>query len=132
MFPLSSLLWPILCSYETNAIGSAVDTGPDIPWLRIVLAFLFCIGIAVAAIAFMRVRNGLPTMPKALRERLIQNPDYTDLRSDRLEVVQRVGIMPSGQLLVVRRGTRNYVLYLTAHGSSEIDRFEDAADEAAL
>ena len=100
--------------------------GPNIPWLRIVLVFVLCIALAVGAIGFLRVRNGLPLLPDELRMRVVQSGERSATISDeRIQIVQRLSVTPSSQLVVLKRGRQNYLLHLTHTGATEIDRYSD-------
>lgn len=121
-----------LALVAARAAPLASGTAPSIPWARIVLAFLFCILVALAAIAFIRKRNGMPVLPADLVHRLGQGQVVAPAAAGRLQIVQRLGVTPTSQLVVLKRGRQNYLLHLTNTGATEIDRYLDdnEADEA--
>lgn len=108
--------------------GLASGTDPAVPVGRIVLAFMFCIVLAIAAIGFIRVRNGMPLLPNGIRWRIGKTLSYAAPSPEKLQIVQRLSVTPNSQLVVLKRGRQNYLLHLTNHGATEIDRFADDQD----
>lgn len=123
----------LLAMQAADAAPLATGSAPSIPWIRLILAFLFCIVIAVLAVAFIRKRNGLPLLPEHLQARLNQGATDQSSQQDRIQITQRLSVTPTSQLVVLRRGEQNYLLHLTNTGATEIDRFRDGeeADVAA-
>lgn len=123
---MSSFL--LLSATAADAAPIAMGEGSNVPWIRIIIALAFCLALAVAAIGVIRLRNGFPALPRGMSERFGM---ATDGRSAdvRLQVTQRLSIAPASHLVMLRRGKQNYLLYLTSHGATVIDRFRDG-DEA--
>lgn len=107
----------------------AYGADPAIPWGRIVLAFLLCLALALGAIAVIRARHGLAVVPPELARRLSHGTAAPVAEAERIAIVQRLAVTPTSQLVVLRRGSRSYLLHLTAQGATEIDRFDDSAAE---
>ena len=106
-------------------------SSPDIPWLRLILAFLFCVGLAVVAIMAIRARAGMPILPKGL-DRLTRGMLESEvLPEKRITIVQRLPVAPGSQLIVLKRGRQRYLLHLTASSATEIDRFTDEPEADA-
>lgn len=119
------MLFEFLAASAGEAAPIAYGTDPSIPWGRLILAFAFSIAVAIAAIAFIRMRNGLPVIPDQFRK-----PWHTAgtgkpvERGERMAIVERLTVTPTSQIVVLRRGRQNYLLHLSANGATEIDRFE--------
>lgn len=49
----------------TQLASTAVVSGGsiDVPWVRIVIVFMLCVGLAFAAVGFVRLRYGMPFIP---------------------------------------------------------------------
>ncbi len=110
-----------------STFAIAQGAAPDIPWLRILGAFAFCITLAVAAIVFLRWRQGLPVMPNGTLSRT-----GTGSRSvaahDQLAIIQRLGLGPGSQFIVLERGEQCYLLHVSQQGVTEIDRYLTSPD----
>ena len=120
MFPFA------LLTAAAGAEPIAYADGPGIPWLRIVLAFALCIALAIGAIGFIRVKNGMPLIPDEMRSRTGASGEVASPGNDeRIRIAQRLSVTPQSQLVVVTRGRQNYLLHLTNNGATEIDRFHD-------
>ena len=97
------------------ALGGAAS--PGIPWLRIVFAFAFCIGVAFAAIWLLRLyREGRIAKPaagwfRARRER-------TQLK---IEVVETRRISAHADVCLLHWQGRSYLLLVGPSGVSLID-----------
>ncbi|GAA4044792.1 hypothetical protein [Parerythrobacter jejuensis] len=115
----------LLAAVAADTAPLATGTGPSIPWGRIILAFVFCILLAVAAIGFIRVKNGMSLIPDTMAARMSASGEVTAPPAGKMQIVQRLSVTPASQLVIVRRGTQNYMLHLTNHGATEIDRFGD-------
>lgn len=120
-----------LTAAAADSAPLATGTAPYIPWARIILALLFCIALAVGAIGFIRVKNGMSLVPDGIAARLHKQGEAPPLASDKMQVTQRLSVTPSSQLVIVKRGKQNYMLHLTNQGATEIDRFRDEEEEAA-
>lgn len=119
----------LLTSAAADAAPFAYDEGPSIPWGRLILAFLFSIAVALGAILFIRVRNGLPAWPDKLQRPWRTEGEAAGKTGEKLAIVERLNVTPSSQIVVLRRGRQNYLLHLSASGATEIDRFETADAE---
>ena len=95
--------------------------GPAVPWARIVLAFLLSIGVAVAAIAFMRWRAGQggPNLPWLQIRR-----GAADAQRE-LELVERLVLSATTQLVVVRWRERKLLILVSPTGAEVLS--EDGA-----
>lgn len=89
--------------------------GPVIPWLRIVLAFLFCIALAVAAVLWLRKRQGLPPLLAGL---IATAPDGPD----RLGIEERLRVSATSQILVLRWDGARYLVHVSGAGAQLLDR----------
>ena len=123
-------IFATLATAVGDAAPLATGTAPAIPWGRLVLAFAFCIVIALGAIAFIRKRNNMPLLSDDTLRRLGMGGGAGTMPHDRLQITQRLSVTPNSQLVVLKRGSQNYLLHLTNTGATEIDRFTD--DEAAF
>lgn len=111
------------------AAGTALAQapGPSVPWARIAVAFLFCIGLAVCAIAALRWRLGhrgnldlgraFPLLRGAKR------------RPRELELVERLSLSPTTHLAVVRHGERKLLILTSSTGATLLGGPEALADE---
>lgn len=107
------------------AAGTALSygAGPSVPWARIVLAFLLCIGLAAAAIAFMRWRTG----------RGVSGPVWLQMtrgakhRQRELEMVERLALSPTTQLVVVRWGGKKLLILSSSSGAQVLSEENDGA-----
>lgn len=123
---MSSLLF--LSATAADAVPIAMGEGPNIPWVRIMIALAFCLALAVAAIGVIRLKNGFPVLPRGMSVRFGVTTDDHNAGA-RFEITQRLSIAPASHLVMLKRGKLNYLLYLTSHGATVIDRFRDG-DEA--
>ncbi len=114
---------------NTNLGTLAQGDAPDIPWVRIVLMFALCIGLAIAAIGFVRLRHGLPFLPNRLGASSRQFPSANN-QEDGLAVAQRLSAGPSGQFIILARGNQRYLLHVSPQGVTEIDRYLNPQTEA--
>ncbi|MGQ7829954.1 flagellar biosynthetic protein FliO [Altererythrobacter sp. Z27] len=116
----------VLIAAGVQGTSLAQGSTPDIPWLRIVLALGFCLTVAASSIWLLRARHGMSMLPERFKRWTgainIEDP----LGVDRLRLLQRLPISPGSQLVLVRLGTRTYLLHLTASNVTEIDRFTDS------
>jgi hypothetical protein len=102
-------------------IGSQAG-GVAIPWLRIVLAFLFCIAVAAGAIAVLRIKQGQWTMP-VWRRGLAARFSIDRASKPRLRVVGRLALAPGHQAVLLRCDDKCHLIHLGPQGSSVIDTF---------
>ena len=107
------------------AAGSALSygAGPSVPWARIVLAFLLCAGLAVGAIAFLRWRTGQGG-PGPLWSRLGRVAGSPDRE---LQLVERLALSATTQLVVVRWGTRKLLILASPAGAHVLSEEGDGA-----
>lgn len=91
---------------------------PQIPWARIVLAFFFCVGVAVAAIALLRWRGGENPLPALLRrEATGGKPEF--------EIIERTRVAPGAQLCMLACRSRRYLIYIGPNDAVLLDRFTE-------
>lgn len=106
-----------LTTLAAAAVPFAASGGPEIPWARIILAFFFCIGVAVAAIAFIRARNGgheIRFLLKGLGAKMATEPDA-------LALVSRLRVGPGHQVCLIRCKNREYLLHIGPQSALLID-----------
>jgi hypothetical protein len=111
------------------AAGAALSygEGPSVPWARIVLAFLLCAGLAVAAIAFLRWRTGRGA-PSPFWLQMMRGAGEGERE---LELVERLSLSPTTQLVVVRWGGRKLLILASPSGAQLLgDRPGAAPGEA--
>lgn len=115
-----------LLALLTAAAPLAIARAPDlsIPWARIVLGLLFCFGLAVVAVLLIRQRQGLPSSLSDLRQALVAgtNSEANAL----LQIEQRMRVTPTNQFVILRCGTRRYLVHLGPQGAQMLDRLDDA------
>ena len=103
-----------------SSAGYATGGELEVPLGRIAIALLFCLALAILAIGLIRRRNGLSQAPGLLAERLGLQAG-TSGGHEKLRIVQRLPVMPSGQIVQLEYAGRSYLLYLTSHGATIID-----------
>lgn len=112
---------PQIASLAAAAAPLATGSGPEIPWSRIILAFFFCIGLAVAAITFIRARGGgndMRSLLKGLGAKMTGEPDE-------LTLVSRLRIGPGHQVCVIRCKHREYLLHIGPQSALLIDELSE-------
>jgi len=112
------------------AAGSALSygEGPSVPWARIVLAFLLCAGLAIAAIAFLRRR----TKQGGPGPFWMQLARGTGDEQRELRLVERLALSPTTQLAVVRWGARKLLILSSPAGAQLLsEESDDSATETA-
>ena len=97
------------------AAGTALSygEGPSVPWARIVLAFLLCAGLAVAAIAFLRWRTGQAGASPIW----LQMTGGASACERELELLERLALSPTTHLAVVRWGERKLLILASPAGA---------------
>ena len=95
------------------AAAMAYGEGPTIPWGRIALALLFCLGLAAAAIAFLNLRTG----QAGPRTRWLPAGLSGAAAQRELELLERLPLTPTSQLLLVRCGGERLLLLSSAAGA---------------
>lgn len=105
---LVALPAPVLAQTATLAGGS----GPDIPWLRIILSLLFCLVLAAGAVLALRHYHAQGSGGSGgLLARLRAGP--AGLTKPRLAILEARRIGPAGQLCLVTFGGRELLLGVT-------------------
>ena len=107
----------------------AQGAAPDVPWMRIVLVLVLCLGLATATIGFVRLRHGMPFLPDRLTNPIAQR-NASRISTRQLEIVERLPAGPTSQFVLLARGKQRYLLHLSQNGATEIDRFSEEPDEA--
>ncbi|HZF46237.1 MAG TPA: hypothetical protein VEZ26_07875 [Sphingomonadaceae bacterium] len=94
--------------------GLTGGSSPDIPWLRLLLAFAFCIAVAFGAVLLLKrhQRGGGPIMPSALFERRGQ------ASARRISVIETRRASPSADLCLVECDGGTWLLALTQAGTT--------------
>jgi len=102
-------LFAVNCAAQAQAQTLGTATDAEISIWRIVLSFLLCVLVAVAAALFMRARMGglLPSLP------------FSIARPRRLKVVESVRLSATSSLSIVDCDGRE-MLFLVAGGESKI------------
>lgn len=103
----------------------AVTHAPDlsIPWARIVLGLLFCLGLVVVAVLLIRQRQGLPNRLADWRSAL--SATSIGAGNEVLQIEQRLRITPASQLIILRCAERRYLVHLGPEGAQMLDRLAD-------
>jgi flagellar biogenesis protein FliO len=96
----------------------AYGEGPTVPWARIVLSLLFCLAVAVGAIAVIRRRAGQPPLG-ALTALLLPRGGHAVPRQ--LELLERLALTPTSQVCLVRCGDRRLVVLVSPGGAQVVD-----------
>ncbi|MEP0391760.1 MAG: hypothetical protein ABJ205_15515 [Erythrobacter sp.] len=118
----ASIIYPFaVLSVGTLSQGSA----PDIPWVRITLVMLLCIGLAFVAVGFLRIRYGLPFLPDRITNPITSRGLPSDTQAEKLEIKDRLAAGPSSQFLVLGRGERRYLIHIAQHGATVIDQYSE-------
>ena len=106
----------ILLATAAAPIGQA--DGPSVPWARIVLSLLFCIALAVAAIAFIRKRSGQAALgPLAT---LMSHVERGAPRQ--LELLERLPLTATSQLCLLRCGESRLLVLVSPAGAHVVER----------
>ncbi len=122
LLEISSLA--LFASQNAQPAILATGSGPDIPWVRILIALFLCILMAFFAVGLLRLRHGLPFLPgRLVLPKRLKNSDARRIAA--LEIVERLSVGPASQFVILKRGSQNYLLHLTQQGATEIDRFSD-------
>lgn len=118
----------LLVATAPAAVPHASDL--SIPWARIVLGLLFCIGLAVVAILLIRQRQGLPNRLSDLRSAFTSAS--IGASKEALQIEQRLRISPASQVIILRCAERRYLVHLGPQSAQLLDRLADhdlAADQ---
>lgn len=121
------MLGTLTAASETIA-PYATGSGPEIPWVRLILAFLFCALLAGVAIWALKARYGTPLLPENWRTLVAGGAANEVQADDRVRIAQRLAVAPGSQIIVLKRGKQNYLLHLTSSSATEIDRYLDQPD----
>jgi len=122
-----------LIAQTTGEVAAPIAQGgaPDIPWLRMVLALALCLGLAMAAIGFARLRLGMPFLPEKMSPvtGAKVTAGYTPAQ---LAIVERLNSGTSGQFVILSRGAQQYLLHISQQGHvTKLDDFETENEGAA-
>ena len=119
---------PITALLLQVASDARLGQGEDlsVPWARIVLALLFCLALAVAAILIVRQKQGLGTSFDSLRKLMEGHAGQAGAATG-LAIEQRLRITPASQVLVLRCEQRRYLIHVSAQGAQVLDRLDDTA-----
>jgi flagellar biogenesis protein FliO len=98
------------------AHGSAFS----VPWARIALSLLFCIALAVAAIALIRRRTGHTALGPIAA--LIARGEQAAPRG--LELLERLPLTATSQLCLVRCGDERLLILISPGGAQLIERLD--------
>lgn len=87
----------------------ATGSAPEVPWLRLVLSFALCIGLAFAAILLLRryQRQGSAGLLASLRGKADSLP------APEIKVLESRRLGPSGQICLVEFDGRKLLLSVT-------------------
>jgi flagellar biogenesis protein FliO len=118
------LLAALLSFVAAQPIGQADAFA--VPWARIILSLLFCLTLAVGAVALLRRRSGAPPIPSFAR--LLARPDRARERD--LELLERLQLSPASQLCLVRCGERRLLLHVAAAGAQVLARLDEVDGDA--
>lgn len=111
----------LLVATAPPAMGQAPDL--SIPWARIVLGLLFCLGLVVVAIMLIRKRQGLPNRLADLRGAFSTS---SFLASEGvLQIEHRLRLTPGSQVIILRCAERRYLVHLGPQGAQLLDRLAD-------
>jgi flagellar biogenesis protein FliO len=94
--------------------------GFAVPWARIALALLFCLTLAVGAIALLRRRSGSPALPPFASFLSSHERD----RERELELVERLQLSAASQICLVRCGEERLLLHVSATGAQLLARID--------
>ena len=89
---------------------------PPVPWGRIIISLLFCIGLAVAAIVFIRKRSGNGGVASLF-------PFIAAPHGQReMELLERLPLTGTSHLCLVRCGETRLVILISGSGAQLIDK----------
>lgn len=111
----------LLVATAPRAVAQAPDL--SIPWARIVLGLLFCLGLVVLAILLIRQRQGLPNRLADWRSALVAGSIRPS--DGVLQIEQRLRITPASQVIILRCAERRYLVHLGPQGAQLLDRLAD-------
>jgi hypothetical protein len=107
---------PALAQAQRLGGGSA----PDVPWVRLAAALLFCLMLAALALLFLRQRGGKADL-RALFSRF-------EVRPRAIDVVETRRLSQHADICLVRHGGREYLMLLLAAGGQILSDRPAAAD----
>lgn len=107
-----------MLSAASATIGQSA--GFSIPWARIVLSLLFCLTLAVGAIAFIRRRSGAAVFPSFAS--LLSSAERGKQRD--LELLERLQLSPASQICLVRCGNKRLLVHVSAGGAQVLERLD--------
>ena len=100
------------------AAGLGTASTPSVPWVRIVLAFLFCIALAVAAIAVLRHQQGRLRFTFAARA----FPAMAQAPRRRIEVIETRRISQHGDVCLLHCDEYSYLIAMGQAHAVLLDR----------
>jgi flagellar biogenesis protein FliO len=107
-----------MLSAASATIGQSA--GFSVPWARIALSLLFCLTLAVAAIAFIRRRSGAAVLPSFAS--LLSSAERGKQRD--LELLERLQLSPASQICLVRCGNKRLLVHVSAGGAQVLERLD--------
>lgn len=106
----------LLSALPSSALAQGLTGGsaPDVPWLRLVLAFGLCIAIAFGAVLLLRrhQRGGGPLLPAALFER------RSAVTQRRISVIETRRASPTADLCLLECDGQTWLIALTPAGAT--------------
>jgi flagellar biogenesis protein FliO len=108
--------WPALCGLWVTATATSpalaqhlaeADTS-DVPWWRVIGAFILCIALAVGAALALRLRYRGVTMSLGSKAR-------------KLQIIESVRIAPQVDVCLLRCENRQLLIAATPHGATLLD-----------
>lgn len=109
----------------SDALELSQAAASNIPWFQLGAAFALCAALAVAAIFSIRLRQGLPLLPNGSLTSIGSSFRRTSVE-DQVAIVQRLGLGPSNEFVILERGDQRYLLHVSQQGATEIDRYKTA------
>lgn len=100
------------------AAGLGTANAPGVPWARIVLAFVFCIALAVGAIAILRHHQGRLRFTFAARA----FPAMAQAPRRRIEVIETRRISQHGDVCLLHCGGHSYLIAMGQACAVLLDR----------
>jgi hypothetical protein len=125
---MSASLFPSILLLSTGSL--AQGSAPDIPWVRIILVMILCVGLAFVAVGFLRIRYGLPFLPDRITNPITNAGVLPDTPEEKLVILDRLAAGPSSQFMVLGRGEKRYLVHLAQGGATVIDQYAEHCSDA--